>query len=396
MKIALVSQEYPPETARGGIGTQTAAKAKGLAALGHEVYVVSRSIDSTRYEHRDGLITVIRIPGFEDRIAEMTDIVQWITHSVLVAEELEKLHAKIALDLIDFPEWAAEGYVYLLNRTRWKGVPVVIQLHGPLVMLGKVLNWPEIESAFYKTGTHMEAMCVQLADSVYSSSECSTRWIRSYYDPGKEEIPTIHLGIDTLHFAPQGVAKEQRPTIIFVGKLVRNKGILELTEAAAGLTSKYPGLRLRVIGSGEAKVVDEIKETAARFNAPALLELSGFVHKSDLPDTLSKAHIFAGPSYYEGGPGFVYLEAMACGLPVIACSGSGIDEIVTNGQNGLLVPPQDVQALTDALDKMLGDEAARLQMGRNARDFAIGHADSHDCLMRLEAYYQSVVHAAQQ
>ncbi|MDQ3842595.1 MAG: glycosyltransferase, partial [Bacteroidota bacterium] len=117
MKIALVSQEYPPETAQGGIGSQTYAKAQGLSRLGHQVFVIARSVDGERRENRDGNICVIRIPDMEDRFSEMSDIVYWITRSVVVAAEIEALHKRIGLDIIDFPEWAAEAYVYLLNRT---------------------------------------------------------------------------------------------------------------------------------------------------------------------------------------------------------------------------------------------------------------------------------------
>ena len=134
MNLALISQEYPPETARGGIGSQTYIKAQGLSRLGHKVFVISRSIDADRHEVMDGDICIIRIPGLENKMPEMTDIVQWITHSVVVAAEIDALDKRIRLDLIDFPEWAAEGYTYLLNRTSWKNIPTVIQLHGPLVM----------------------------------------------------------------------------------------------------------------------------------------------------------------------------------------------------------------------------------------------------------------------
>src|SRR5688500_6724108 len=120
MKIALVSQEYPPETARGGIGSQTLIKARGLSQRGHEIYVISRSIDDRRHESADGNIRIIRIPGLDTVLPEMTIPVQWLTHSLAVAAELEDLNKKVGLDLIDFPEWAAEGYAYLLNSEEWK------------------------------------------------------------------------------------------------------------------------------------------------------------------------------------------------------------------------------------------------------------------------------------
>src|SRR5688572_27198416 len=109
MKVALVSQGYPPETAGGGICTQTYLKANGLAMSGHKVYVISRSLDQIRRESVNENIDVIRIPGFEDRLPAMTDIVQWLTYSALVAAEIEALHKRVRLDIIDFPEWGSEG-----------------------------------------------------------------------------------------------------------------------------------------------------------------------------------------------------------------------------------------------------------------------------------------------
>ncbi len=391
LKIALVSQEYPPETARGGIGSQTYTKAHGLAALGHEVFVISRSINSIRTESSIENITTIRIPGIEEHIPDMTEIVQWITHSVVVATEIEALHKREQLDIIDFPEWAAEGYTYLLNRTAWNNIPVVIQLHGPLVMFAQVMNWPDRNSSFYKVGTHMEATCVQLADAVYSSSQCSAEWIVKYYDGERDNIPTIHLGIDTTLFAPQPVSKNNHPTIIFVGKIVQNKGIVELVDAAINLIADFPDLKLRIIGTGEEKLVSKLKKKANDAGAGNLLDFAGYKQKEELSVELSKAHIFAMPSHYEGGPGFSYLEAMSCGLPVIGCDGSGVAEIITPGENGILVPPKDTRALEEALRALLINKNLLNKMGCNARKYVLEYADSKQCLQKLEAFYLSVV-----
>ena len=391
MKIALVSQEYPPETARGGIGTQTYVKAKGLAAFGHEVFVISRSVDAERHEKRDGEITVIRIPGMEEKLPEMTETVQWITHSVVVAKEINALQKRTGLDIIDFPEWAAEGYVHLLNRTAWNNVPAVIQLHGPLVMFAHTMGWPEMDSEFYRTGTAMEATSVRLADAVYSSSLCSAGWIRSHYHARIGNIPVIHLGIDTNVFIPQHQLTESRPVIVFVGKIVPNKGVEELVDACVELVKIFPDMQLRLIGSGDESYLDKLKHKAAQPDGTTFLELKGYIHKADLPAELVKATVFAAPSWYEGGPGFVYLEAMACGLPVVACSGSGIDEIVTHEVNGLLVSPKNSKALEEALLKILSDKTIAENMGANARKFVLQESDSRDCLKKLESFYQEVI-----
>jgi glycosyltransferase involved in cell wall biosynthesis len=395
MNIALVAQEYPPETARGGIGSQTFTKAQGLSSLGHNVFVISRSIDSLRHESIEGFVTVIRIPGMDHLMECMTDAVQWLTHGIVVAAELEALHKKNSLDIIDFPEWGAEGYTYLLNRKEWDRIPVVIQLHGPLVMFAHALGWPDIHSEFYRIGTHMEATCVQLADAVYSSSQCSAQWIQSYYNPQKAQIKVIHTGIDVNIFSPQSVMKNERPTIIFIGKIVENKGVIELVEAACQLINEFPDLQLKLIGRGDEFLISQLKKLAIQSGAENLLDIPGYIHKEDLPVELSKAHMFAAPSHYEGGPGFVFLEAMACGLPVIGCTGSGVEDIVTSGVNGILVPPKDIIALRSALKKLLHDKDLAEQLGSNAHQYVMKEAGSQECLHKLEAFYLSVLHSHQ-
>jgi glycogen(starch) synthase len=391
MNIALVSQEYPPVTAKGGIGTQTRMKAEGLASIGHRVFVISRSPDGDHHEHTEGLITVIRFPGMEQDMPHMTDAVSWLSHSLLVATAVERLDAAVGLDIIDFPEWGAEGYAYLLNRNEWHGVTSVIHLHGPLVMFNKVIGWPETDSPFYKTGFHMESTAVSMADGVYSSSACSADWVRRHYDNRRLEIPVIHTGIDLDRFQPMDVRKEERPTILFAGKIVPNKGVEELVDAACILAVTVPRLRLRFAGRGDASYLDRLRKRAVEKGCNGLLEFLDFVPTEHMPMELSKAHLFAAPSHYEGGPGFVYLEAMACGLPVVACSGSGVSEIVDQGVNGMLVPPRDSGSLAAAMHGILTNPDTLARMSEEARTYVIRHADARTKVREIEAYYRSVI-----
>jgi glycosyltransferase involved in cell wall biosynthesis len=387
VRIALVSQEYPPDTAHGGIGSQTHLKAHGLAALGHEVHVVSHSTDGTRREYRDGAVRVLRIPGADARLPIHTDPVRWLSYSVEVAAAVAELHAGAPLEVIDFPEWASEGYVHLLNRTQWNHIPTVIHLHGPLVMFAHTMGWPEEDSEFYRVGTAMEGTCVRLADVVFSSSRCSAEWCARHYGLDAAKVPVLHTGVDTNRFRPGAGDKAARPTIAFVGKVAKNKGADVLVEAACRLARTFAGLRLELLGRGDPEFVAELMRRAEAAGFPDLLDLPGFVHREALPARLTRAHVFAAPSVYEGGPGFVYLEAMACGLPVVACSGSGASEVVRQGENGLLVPPGDVQSLAAALGELLADPDARETMGRRARGYVEAEADSVACLRRLERFY---------
>jgi len=390
MRIGLVAQEYPPETAKGGIGSQTYLKAHGLVALGHKVHVISRSPDGSISSRLDKGVSITRVPGVESRMAVYTEAADWLTYSGEVAAAIAALHAESPLDVVDFPEWGAEGYVHLLNRTEWNYVPTVIHLHGPLVMFGHKLGWPEMDSEFYRVGTAMEGTCLRLADAVFSSSQCSADWCAREYGVKREAIPVLHTGVDTELFWPRATPKAKCPTIVFAGKLVRNKGVHLLVEAGVRIAEHFPGLQLRLIGRGEEKIVSELRSLAQA--SPGLLDLPGFVERTQLPEHFSQAHVFAAPSEYEGGPGFVYLEAMACGLPVIACAGSGVAEIVRPGENGLLVPARDVGALAAALCSLLENPAQRQAMGEGARRFVLAEADSRACIRKLEAFYTAVAH----
>lgn len=389
MHIALVSQEYPPAR-HGGIGAQARAKAATLAMMGHEVTVITHCVSDQREESDSGLLRTIRIPG-NRHLVSGSETARWLTYSVSVAEEIESIHCRHALDLVEFAEWGAEGYAFLLNRSEYNSIPCVLQLHGPLVMFAKTMNWPSEDSEFYRVGTHMESTCVRLADAVYSSSQCSIDWCSKHYGLANVDVPVIHTGVDTDAFCPCDVSKERSPTIVFVGKLVENKGVLDLALSARELLPEFPDLQVWLIGGGEKSVVEQLRSIAMQVPRSDFLQLRGFVPHDELPQTLSRAHVFAAPSIYEGGPGFVYLEAMSCGIPVVACSGSGASEVIASDETGILVPPKDGQALTGALRRLLSEDASRDEMGRRARQYVVTHADSRACLQRLVEFYESVI-----
>ena len=390
MRIGLVSQEYPPETAHGGIATQTFAKAHGLAALGHQVHVIAHSVDAERDVSDDCGVEVTRIPGYDARMALNTEIARWITRSVLVAEEVSALHRRVGLDVVDFPEWGCEGYVHLLNRTPWSNIPTTVHLQGPLVMLADTIGWPERDSELYRSGTSMEASCLRLADAVASSSRCSAVWVGKHYGIDADRIPVIHSGVDTVLFRPKLAIPDQRPTVLFVGRVALSKGVDTLIDAACALAPEMPGLRVRLIGRVESAMRQILEQRVLAAGRPGMLEFFGQASREELPRQLCRAHVFAAPSRFEGGPGFVYLEAMACGVPVIGCTGSGVSEVVRNEETGLLVPPGDSDALAAALRRLLTDTACRERIGSAGRNFAVEEADTAKCIGRYERFLTGV------
>ena len=313
----------------------------------------------------------------------------WVTILILAITAAFGLGVlNVARAGVDGPGWVGpktNENAYALTVTGWlqdeQGNPVM----GGYVELSRVneMGWPEIESELFRFGTQMERACFRLADAVYSSSRCSADWCLEHYHARTDDIPVIHTGVDTTRFAPAG-PKADRPTVIFVGRLSRNKGVETLVDAVCRLAPEVPRLRLLMLGEGDPALVAQLEHAAA--HRPGLLEIRATTGPDDLAEQLCRAHVFAAPSVYEGGPGFVYLEAMACGLPAVGCSGSGVAEVISSGDTGVLVPPQDVDALSDALQTLLHDERRREEMGARARRWVLEHAERAQCLARLESF----------
>jgi len=160
---------------------------------------------------------------------------------------------------------------------------------------------------------------------------------------GADSVRVIPSGVDIPASVPQ---PDDPPHVLFAGRLSREKGILDLVEAAQGLP-------LVVAGDGPL-----------REQVPGAL---GMVPHHDLLPMYGRAAVVACPSRREGF-GVVCAEAMAHGRPVVACAVGGLLDLVVDGETGLLVEPGDVAALRAALERLLGDPELRLRLGDAARE----------------------------
>ncbi|TML76232.1 MAG: glycosyltransferase family 4 protein [Actinobacteria bacterium] len=372
MRICLVSQEYPPETARGGIGSQNWTKARALARLGHEVHVLSSATGAAEglVTRTDDGVSVHRIepPGVEFPVYEAP--AYWLGYTWSVLRGLHELMGSREFDVIDFAEYGAEGFAYQLDRTPWSFAPVVVQLHGPLSMFADRIGWPEPGSELERVGTFMEEVSIQRADALMACSANIADFTAPRHGVPRESIDVVHCGVDSDAFnpPPAGYREGLPPTVLFVGNLAENKGLGTVLDAVLSLRSKWPELQLRVLGKGEGSFLADLRERARSAGAEDALDLAGFVgDREELPGLYRSAHVFASPAQHEVGVANVYLEAMACGCPVLAAATGAAPEAITHDESGLLVAPGDVPATAAALDRILGDPALAARMGEAGR-----------------------------
>jgi glycosyltransferase involved in cell wall biosynthesis len=155
----------------------------------------------------------------------------------------------------------------------------------------------------------------------------------------------------------------REPTLLLLGELCRRKGVYDLIPAAARLAGEFPHLKLVCAGPGERAPA---RELAAACGIGGQVFCPGWLEGERKRAELAGATAFVLPSYAEGMP-MALLEAMAWGLPVVATPVGGVPQVVTDGVNGLLVAPGDIEGLVTALGRLLRDPALRERLGRAAR-----------------------------
>lgn len=194
-------------------------------------------------------------------------------------------------------------------------------------------------------------------------------------------------GVDLERFAP-AAAPGGVPVVLFASRLLWDKGVAELIEAARRLRGAGHRFRLVLAGRIDRENPRGIPEAQIRAWAGAgLCEWRGLV--ADMPALLREASIVALPSYREGVPK-ILLEAAACGRPIVATDVAGCREVARHGENAWTVPPRDVGALAAALARLLDDEGVRLRLGRAGREIAVREFGEAGVVAATLALYDEV------
>ncbi len=185
-------------------------------------------------------------------------------------------------------------------------------------------------------------------------------------------------------------AGTDEPLVGFVGRVVREKGVVELVEAMGLVIKRFPRARLLIVG-------DNDRDTGAKTALRVAIDRNGLAGKvicsgylDDVRVALYAMDIFVLPSHREGLP-LTIMEAMAAGKPVVATNIRGCREEVVHGETGLLVPVGDIEALAAALVDLLSQPQRALEMGQRGRQRALAHFNERDALDRQVAAYRRLM-----
>lgn len=181
-------------------------------------------------------------------------------------------------------------------------------------------------------------------------------------------------GVSLEEFCYTPEPTEGKIKVILTARMIVEKGIFLLTEAAERLRAKYgETVEFLLIGGLDDHPGAITKEQLDAVCDGKYIQLLGY--RTDVRDLLKQCHIVAFPSYYMEGLPKSLIEADAIGRPIITSNSVGCKETVLDGENGFLIQPKDVAALTEKLDQLLGDKELRQKMGKAARAYAEKYFD---------------------
>lgn len=273
--------------------------------------------------------------------------------------------AVVAIGELTYGGWLAAPCRYLLRRK------VVIFVHGEEL----TITSPRLTIAGALRRTHL-----RLAHRIVAVSRFGCATLIDRFGIGSDKIELILNGVDLGRFHPRPASAAlraqydlvQKRVLLTVGRLVERKGIDRVLEAIPNVRSRHPDLHYLIVGEGPQRVVLErmIEERALA----DCVTFTGPVADDDLADHYALADIFVMPNRTLASGdteafGVVFLEANACGVPVIAGTAGGASDVVEDGVNGLTVDGNDVGAIAAAITRLLEDPGlrARLRAGGLAR-----------------------------
>ena len=210
-----------------------------------------------------------------------------------------------------------------------------------------------------------------------------------------EKIITISNGVSVNELGHVVRNKELRSNsncrnLISVSYLIMRKGIEFNLRAFAELTIKYPNVKYTIIGDGPEKA--HLEALASNLDKTNRVEFLGMLSHKEVLTHMAKADVFSLPSWNEAF-GVVYIEAMAHGKPVVGCQGEGIEDFVEHGKTGMLVKPQDVDSLVDALDFLISHQEEANAMGQRARKHVLENYTWERNAEKTIKLYEEILHA---
>ncbi|MBD1372646.1 glycosyltransferase [Hazenella sp. IB182357] len=358
LRILMLSWEYPPRIV-GGLATAVAGLAEALSHLNVEVHVItSMAIQSPAYEQVNG-VHIHRI-HVEDTNQDQNFLELMIQLNALMVDYIEKLlDSGISFDMVHLHDWLVYfGGDYLKHEHE---IPVVVTIHGLNKRRGEID--PNYQN---KKIDCIEKDLIVLADHLIVCSCSTQKELTSIAPQTNNKISVIPNGIGLPNNHSERLDQQlnkKNQVILFVGRLVPEKGVDLFIRAAPMILAHHPHAKFVVIGEGSK--LDHYKQLSMNLGLMNQIDFLGFVSNQLRDEMYRQADVCVFPSLYEPF-GIVVLEAMSFGAPVVVSNTGGLKEIVHSFKNGLIMKKHSIDELASKVVWVLDHPKEAQQLAHQA------------------------------
>ena len=387
MRIVFVSYEYPPDTGFGGIGTYVYQISHVLSKRQTDVHVVCGTFNQkiTKVEN-EGFLTIHR-----------TQCNSRKEFSTLVPDILKKIQDQKKIDLIEAPEYGAES---LYIKPALPDVPLIVKLHTHAYLI-KRLNDHYYDKQLHRKLKHFfvkynpekdnEYKAAMQTDYLTSPSVSLGDIISKDWKIAREKIlhaPNPYVPDSSLLNIPQ---QHSTKTVLYIGRLETRKGVYNLSKAIPEVLKQVPNTRFIFLGKNDRGPFrkETMKEVLIRNLGSAIdhTEFIDHVPLFEIPNYLRKAGVCVFPSLWENYPN-VCLEAMAAARGIVASKSGGMAEMIGKCNGGLLIDPNDVSGIVDAVTSLLQNEEKRISYEIRCLEQILNYYSSNELIEKLLEQYR--------
>jgi D-inositol-3-phosphate glycosyltransferase len=376
-KIAVVSVHTSPLNRpgtrdSGGLNVYVRELSREMAKRGHTIDIFTRRTDAatpevSRLDDGTHVIQIVAGPFNADKAAQRRHLETFRKGAMAFAEREGDLRG---YDLVHSHYWLS-GWVGQTLADCWNA-PHVVMFHT----LAEAKNRHHLSEREPRYRIAGERAVARGADRIICGSESERETLIEEYDVSPSRLSVVPCGVDVDRFRPLDMVQSRLalgldpdvPVLLFIGRIEPLKGIDVLIRAVSQLDGKF---QLLVVGGDEkdAMRTHELHVLAKEMGVEGKVVFGDAVPHDELPRYYNAASICVVPSYYESF-GLVALEAMACGVPVIASRVGGLKETVQDGRTGYLIPWRCPEPFAERLDLLLTNETLRRSLGEEARQVA--------------------------
>jgi glycogen synthase len=350
-RVLMLSWEYPPRII-GGLARVVAELSKQLVKQGCEVHVVTADHPGAPEHQDDNGVFVHRVKTQTDWTPDFLTWVKQLNFGLL--QYAIELHRKTPFDVVHAHDWMVADAAWVMKKGF--GVPLISTIHA--TEAGRMHG---LHNDLQRYISQVEWRLTFESWEVIVNSQHMLRELQNQFKMPPDKITIIPNGIDPdqfdFEFDPgpmrRQYASEHQKIVLFVGRMVREKGVQVLLQAAQSILAAVPGTQFLLVGTGY--YLDDLKALAANLGIQHNVHFLGYVTDHDLLRLYKCADVVVIPSLYEPF-GIVALEGMAAQVPVVTSDTGGLVDFVEHNQTGLTTYAGDIGSLSWGILEVLRNQ----------------------------------------